>query len=213
MSALSGSVPKSAPGLPRGRTSLDPADVTAQQRARLLRAVVSAVADKGYHPTTITDIVERARVSRSVMYREFEGKLDCFLAAIEAGRELITVRLTEAMADAGNGSLETVVRAIVRAYLETCMREPDHTRAWVQELAAAGPEGIDARDRYLDGFATLMRDIDCRFGSGRPRPPEHYVVLVGGITELVGREVRAGAQAELPCLEYALTTATVAMLR
>jgi AcrR family transcriptional regulator len=31
--------------------------------------VISAVADKGYQATKITDIVERARVSRSVMYR------------------------------------------------------------------------------------------------------------------------------------------------
>ena len=173
MSTLSGSFPKSAPGLPRGRTSLDPPDATAHQHARLLRAVISAVAAKGYQATTITDIVQRARVSRSVMYREFDGKLDCFLAAIEAGRKLIMARIAEAMAEVSDGSLETVLRAIIRAYLETCAREPDHTRAWVLELAAAGPEGVEARDRYLDGFATLMREIDCEYGSGRPRPPQH----------------------------------------
>ncbi len=213
MSTLSGSFPKSAPGLPRGRTRLDPLDATAQQRARLLRAVISAVADKGYQATTITDIVQRARVSRSVMYREFDGKLDCFLAAIEAGRQLVTARIAEAMEEVAEGSLHTVLRALSRAYLETCAREPDHARAWVLELAAAGPEGIDARDRYLDGFATLMREIDCRYGSGRARAPEHYVALVGGITELVSREVRAGGEAALPRLEDGLTTAAVAMLR
>ena len=213
MSTLSGSFPKSAPGLPRGRTSLDPRDATAHQRARLLRAVISAVADEGYQATTITDIVQRARVSRSVMYREFDGKLDCFLAAIESGRELITARVAEAMAEVSDGSLETVVRAMSRAYLESCAREPDHARAWILELAAAGPEGVEARDRYLDGFATLMREIDCGYGSGHPRPREHYVALVGGITELVGREVRAGAAAALPRLEDALTMAAVAMLR
>jgi hypothetical protein len=110
-------------------------------------------------------------------------------------------------------SLETVVRAMCRAYLESCAREPDYARAWILELAAAGPEGVEARDRYLDGFATLMRDIDCEYGSRRPRPREHYVALVGGITELVGREVRAGAAAALPQLEDALTMAAVAMLR
>ena len=213
MSTLSGSVPKSAPGLPRGRTSLDPLDATSHQRARLLRAVISAVADKGYQATTITDIVQRARVSRSVMYREFDGKLDCFLAAIEAGRELVTARIAEAMQEVSDGSLEAVLRALSRAYLETCSREPDHARAWVLALAAAGREGVEARNRYLDGFAALMREIHCRYGRGRPRPPEHYVALVGGITELVGREVCAGAEAALPRLEDALTMAAVAMLR
>jgi AcrR family transcriptional regulator len=213
VSTLSGSFPKSAPGLPRGRASLDPLDATSHQRARLLRAVISAVADKGYQATTITDIVQRARVSRSVMYREFDGKLDCFLAAIEAGRELVTARVAEAIAEVSGSSLETVLRAISRAYLETCAREPDHTRAWVLELASAGPEGVQARDRYLDGFAELLREIDCEYGSGQARPREHYVALVGGITELVGREVRTHTEAALPRLEDALTAAAVAMLR
>ena len=213
VSTLSGSVPKSAPGLPRGRTSLEPLDANAIQRARLLRAVISAVADKGYQATTIADIVRRARVSRSVMYREFDGKLDCFRAAIEEGRQLIAAHISEAMDAVSDGSLETVLRAISRAYLKTCAQEPDHTRAWVLELAAAGPEGVETRTRYLDWFAALMRDIDRRYGSGRPRPPEHYVALVGGIAELVGREVRAGTPAALPHLEDAVTTAAVAMLR
>lgn len=212
MSTLSGSFPKTAPGLPRGRTSLDPHDATAHQRERLQRAVISAVADKGYQATTVTDIAQRARVSRSVMYREFDGKLDCFLAAIEGGRELIAARIADAMAELSDESLETVLRAIIRAYLKLCAAEPDHTRAWVLELAAAGAEGAEARNKYLDGFAVLMRDIDVRYGSGRPRPPEHYVALVGGIAELVGREVRAGAEAALPRLEDALTMVCVTML-
>lgn len=213
VSTLSGTFPKSAPGLPRGRTSLDPADAIAHQRARLLRAVISAVADKGYQATTIADIVQRARVSRSVMYREFDGKLDCFLAAIEAGLEMVTERITQAIAEVSDGSLDTVARAISRAYLQTCATEPDHARAWVLELAAAGPEGVAARDRYVDGFAALTREIDGRFGSGRARPDEHYVALVGGINELVGREVRAHAPAALPRLEDAITMALVTMLR
>jgi hypothetical protein len=58
-----------------------------------------------------------------------------------------------------------------------------------------------------------MQEIDCEYGSGWPRPREHYVALVGGITELVGREVRAGTEAALPHLEDTLTNAAVAMLR
>lgn len=161
----------------------------------------------------ITDIVARARVSRTVMYREFDGKLDCFLAAIEAGRELITARIAQAMDEVADDTLEPVLRASFRAYLEACSREPEHARAWVLELAAAGPEGVEAKDRYLDGFAGLMKQIACRYGSGRARPDEQTPQLVGGITELVGRAVRTGSAASLPHLEDALTEAAVAMLR
>ena len=78
VSTLSGAFPKAAPGLPAdGPAWIDPTSI-ALQRERLLRAVISAVAEKGYQATAITDIVGRARVSRTVMYREFDGKLDCF---------------------------------------------------------------------------------------------------------------------------------------
>ncbi len=77
----------------------------------------------------------------------------------------------------------------------------------------SGPEGVAARTRYLDRFAALMRDIDCRYGSGQARPLLYYVALVGGITELVGREVHAGTQPALPRLEDDLTAIGVAMLR
>lgn len=212
VSTLSGVFPKTAPGLPRGRASLSRSDVNARQRARLLRAVIAAVAEKGYQATKITDIVERARVSRTVMYREFDGKLECFLAAIEAGRELIMADIAEAIATVSEPSLETVLRAAIRAYLERCAQEPDHTRAWVLELAAAGPRGVEARDSYLDGFAELMKQMDSRYGRGEPRSDEHYLALVGGITEVVGRTVRTESASTLPQLEDALTDTAVAML-
>lgn len=187
--------------------------MTVHQRARLLRAVVSAVAEKGYQATTITDIVDRARVSRSVMYREFDGKLDCFLAAIDAGRASLTAHLVEAVDAAFDGSLDTAIRAISRTYLATASQEPDHTRAWVLELAAAGPDGVALRARYLDGLATLIGDVDRRCGNRGRRTPEFYVAVVGGLTELVAREVHAGAQAKLPGMEDTMAQIIVAMLR
>jgi AcrR family transcriptional regulator len=213
VSTLSGSVPKEIPGLPRGRTSLDPVAVTADQRARLLRAVIAAVVEKGYQKTTIADIVERARVSRSVMYREFDGKLDCLLPGIEAGREEVAERVLQALAEASEGSLETVSRAMARAYLGICVAEPDHTRAWMIEVAAAGPVGVQVRDQYLNGFAALAREVDIQYGSGRPRHDGHYVATVGGIAEVVGREVRAGRSDTLVGLEDVITMILVSMLR
>lgn len=178
-----------------------------------MRAVISAVAEQGYQATTVADIVDRARVSRSVMYREFGTKLDCFLAAIEAGRDIVLGRLAEAIDAVGDGTLESVARAVAHAHLDNCASEPDHTRAWVQELAASGPRGIAMRSDYLDQVAAVMRSIDCRFGSGHPRSQEHYVALVGGITELVSRQISDGGTGQLRDLEGPATAAIVAMLR
>ena len=192
MAELSGSVPRSSPGLPRGRTSLPPIEVITDQRRRLHRAVTDAVAEKGYSACTIADIVERARVSRSVLYRSYDGKLACFLAAIESGGALLHARLSEVIESPEPDSLSGAIDAILARYLAICAAEPAYTRAWVVELAAAGDPGMDVRTAMLDRLAGLFRSIDERWGVGAGRPPMVYVTLVGGVAEVVSRQVRAG---------------------
>ena len=51
------------PGLPRGRSRLPAPKVRASQIERLRRAMIAAVAEAGYAPVTVADVVRRARVS------------------------------------------------------------------------------------------------------------------------------------------------------
>src|SRR5262245_28796634 len=55
-------------------------DVAMWQRERMLRAMVGAVAEKGYTNVAVADVVQRARVSRATFYEQFVDKTDCFLA-------------------------------------------------------------------------------------------------------------------------------------
>ena len=81
------------PGLPRGRSRLPVRAVQASQRARLIRAIVAAVAQSGDAPVTVADIMRRARVSRAAFYAHFTDKEDCFLAATQEGGRLMVGRL------------------------------------------------------------------------------------------------------------------------
>src|SRR2546426_10159859 len=69
--------------LPRGRHSLSREQVRASQRARMLRAMVDAVAQKGYASTSVADVIGGARASRETFYEHFANKQDCFLAAYD----------------------------------------------------------------------------------------------------------------------------------
>jgi AcrR family transcriptional regulator len=61
-----------------------PPDIGRQnQRQRILDAIVESCAEKTYAGTTITDIVARARISRTTFYKQFRDKRACFDAAIE----------------------------------------------------------------------------------------------------------------------------------
>jgi AcrR family transcriptional regulator len=52
------------------------------QRRRIIDAIVESCAEKTYAATTITDIVARARISRTTFYKQFADKRDCFDAAL-----------------------------------------------------------------------------------------------------------------------------------
>src|SRR5215211_4848091 len=52
------------------------------QRQRIIDAMIDSCAEKTYATTTITDIVARARISRTTFYKQFDDKRACFDAAV-----------------------------------------------------------------------------------------------------------------------------------
>src|SRR5882672_7583427 len=69
--------------LPAGRHGFSREQVAHHQRERLIAALATAVAAKGYAAVTLADITREAKVSRRVFYENFAGKEECFLAAFE----------------------------------------------------------------------------------------------------------------------------------
>jgi len=53
------------------------------QRSRIVDAMIESCAEKTFAATTITDIVARARISRTTFYKHFHDKRACFDAAID----------------------------------------------------------------------------------------------------------------------------------
>ena len=129
----------------------------ASQRGRILEAMADVVAAKSYAGTTVAGVVSRAGVSRQTFYDQFDSKEDCFLAAYEAGVELITTVVDQAEADAGEDWLPRV-RAGVRAYLEVLDAEPAFARTYLLEVLAAGPTALERRAEVMDRFASRHRE-------------------------------------------------------
>lgn len=53
------------------------------QRQRIIEAMIASCAEKSFSGTTITDIVGRARISRTTFYKRFAGKRACFDATVD----------------------------------------------------------------------------------------------------------------------------------
>src|SRR5436305_6999878 len=143
--------------LPRGPHGLKRDVVLASQRGRMLEAIANAVAEKGYASATVADVVSRAGVSRKTFYEHFRDKEECFLAAFDAGVELLLAAILEAQPD-GPGWL-ALTRARVRAYLGTLAEEPAFARTFLLEVFAAGPRAIERRADVLERFERVLREL------------------------------------------------------
>jgi AcrR family transcriptional regulator len=188
--------------LPRGTHGLDPSLVAASQRTRLLEAVGAAVADKGYAATTIEDIVRGAGVSKKTFYEHFADKLDCFLAAYEAASDELLEHVRGAQdaaeddprgdsEDGGRGAAWLArTRAGIHAYLRWLAAEPALARVFLIEIAAAGPEALERRERLRDRYAERMRELQV----ANSVPDEIFHAVVAGADDLVVRRLREGGE-------------------
>ncbi len=155
------------------------------QRARLLEAMVRAVAEKGYEAATVADAVRLARVSRGTFYELFASKEACLLAAYRAGYEVLEQRISAAVRGAADWREE--LRLGFRAYLETLEEDPLFARVYLIEAHVVAAE----REAVLDRFAARYARTFAR--CGRPVPPrEALFVLAVGVHELACARVRRG---------------------
>jgi AcrR family transcriptional regulator len=200
--------------LPSGRHRLSVEAVRASQRGRLLWAIVQAVAEKGYSATTVADIVERANVSRTTFYQQFDDKEDCFLAAFDFGVEFVLTQMRaawEALGEVADWREHT--RSDLSTYLETLAAEPAFALALHVEVFGAGVAALDRRAQILELFTERRihqqaRNVD----DGVPeRPLELFRLHTGGIDELIRQHLRTHGAASLPQLTEPLVAATFAL--
>ena len=192
--------------LPRGPHNLPRDDVLASQRERMLDAIASAIAGKGYAGATVADVVAAAGVSRKTFYEHFRTKEDCFLAAFDRGVERLLAAIVSAEPDEPGWLAR--MRARVRAYLGTLAANPDFARAFLIEVFAAGPRALERRADALERFQQVLRELysDTRreFPDLPAVPEPIFAAAVGGVNELISRHVRENRTAELPELEDAI---------
>lgn len=199
--------------LPRGRHKLPPDAVRASQRERLLRAMLELVGEHGYAATTVPAVVAAARVSRNSFYELFDDKLDCFLALCdETARDMFDAVVASA---AEPGWRDAVLRG-TEAYLEYWRARPAFSRAYFSELPSAGPAAVAQRERASQTFRELFEALSARARVEEPDlPPAQELgprLLVGGITEIVAAEVRAGRTARLPELRDSMAATIAAVI-
>jgi AcrR family transcriptional regulator len=186
------------------------------QRARVLEAITGVVAERGYATATVSDIVRRARVSRTTFYELYDGKESCFADACRHGFAVLEARLIQA---AGAATSEEgwrgEFRSAIRTYLTTLAEEPLFARAFLVEVHAGGDASMkvvdETRERMAERFrASTARAMQDR--AARIEPPDGaFVLFAAGADALAASHVRAGRVSSLGELEPILVYAAEAL--
>jgi AcrR family transcriptional regulator len=126
------------------------------RRARILAATAELVAEQGYHPATLEQIVRRARVGWPVFYRCFADKEAAFLALLEEAYAAGGVRLQQA-AEAAGEDWSIRVAAALETFLGLVADYPVHARACLVEALTAGRAAVARYEAALHAVRPLLR--------------------------------------------------------
>ncbi len=181
--------------LPRGPHSLSRAEVSANQRGRMIDATIEVVGEKGYAELTVSDVIKRAGVSRRAFYEHFSNREECFFATYDSIMSASSAAVGSAFASKNGfpGSAQGAIEAI----FQRALRRPDAVRVLLVEVGAAGPEGIMRRERLGAAYEDLLRE---RLGVPPGQGPIANPVLrgvIGGIGAVLYSHLQSGKRKQL----------------
>ncbi|HEV7188215.1 MAG TPA: TetR/AcrR family transcriptional regulator [Blastococcus sp.] len=190
------------------RNLVDPADDPevddGQRRGRILRALATSMAEKGYQATTIADIARAGRVSKTIVYAHFRDKEQCLLELYTRSTDhvLETVRRAQEEARLAGLPWRDRLRSVIGAYLTALAAGPEVAWAAVVEVQAAGRPALALRRVVIDRYVDLITAFAAELASEHPDevrtvPRQVVVAAVGGVNELILARVERGEASRL----------------
>lgn len=183
--------------LPPGPAS-SAGEVAASQRRRLLAAMVASVAERGYEATGVADLSEISGVSPRSFYQQFEGKRECFLAALEG---VLALAVESTLAAPPGGDWKEEGRNRIVAFASFVAEQPAAARVLLVEAHAAGPEFSELVDGAIRRVERTVKQHLDQLGLPGGMPPDLIVGAVAATVAGVRGRLLSGRAKRAP--EYA----------
>jgi AcrR family transcriptional regulator len=177
--------PRNRPPEATDRGAYEPAE-------RIIRALASVVAEKGYQAMTVNDVASRASISLSTFYSHFADKEEAMLAAVDSGSAQMLATTLPAFRRAPDWA--HAVRGGLGAMLAFCAAEPDFTKLGAIEVYAAGRRVLERRDEVIAGMEALLAP---GYELNSDASPIAGEAIGGAIYALIYDQVRRGATENL----------------
>jgi AcrR family transcriptional regulator len=172
-----------------------PIDIGQQtQRQRILDAMIECCAEKTFTATTITDVVARARISRTTFYKHFEDKRACFDAALIYCVETLT-EIASGAHDPDD-SPPDATRKATTAVVEELAQRPGLAQLLSGDAIAVEPQVIE---RYRRATIPALETLWNRNGDGVETYTDPRLAF-GQAQVLILNQIATGAAKRLPDL-------------
>jgi AcrR family transcriptional regulator len=175
--------------LPGGHHGLSPEQVAESQRERLLAAIATLVAERGYRATTITSIAKTASVANRIFYKNFADKEEAFIAAFDAVADHLRELIASAAVTDGGEDWSSQLIAALRAALTFFDSEPELARLCLVAPFTATPDIVA---HYREAIATAVpylakgRELH---GGAEELPDSTEDSLIGGVISQLSRSL------------------------
>ncbi len=169
-----------------------------ERREQVLRSAVEVFAHKGYHATSVGDIIKRARIARGTFYLYFENKHQIFEAILEMALQGLVSRLRRIELSPQSPPPLEQLRDNVGRVMGFLLSERELTQILLRHA-----EGLDADfDRRLSAFYdTIMDLIEGLLRAGQlmalVRPCDRRIVgacILGSVKEVMARVTSESGQ-------------------
>jgi AcrR family transcriptional regulator len=163
------------------------------QAERIIRAMASVVAERGYTATTLDEIVTRAQCSLSTFYSYFADKEEAMLATLDRGGSLLLATVLPAFRR--GGEWPQAVRMALGAMLAYAIEEPAFAKLGAVDVYAAGRRALEQRDQVMEGMGVLLAH---GYEVNPEASPIAAEAIGGAIYALTHDQVLAGGPESLP---------------
>jgi AcrR family transcriptional regulator len=149
-----------------------------ERRAQLLESALEVFVAQGYHAAAMDDIAERAGVSKPVLYQHFPGKLDLYLALLDASCDEIIDNCRQALAATQDNKFR--VQATIEAFFEYVDEETGAFRLVFESDLTNEPAVRGHVERVTTECAEMIAEV-IHDDTGLPGPASRLlaVSLVG----------------------------------
>ncbi|HEX5990369.1 MAG TPA: TetR/AcrR family transcriptional regulator [Solirubrobacterales bacterium] len=176
--------------IPRPTT---PADIGRRdQRRRIIDAMIESCAAKTYAATTITDIVARARISRTTFYKHFEDKRACFDAAIEDC--IAQLQEVAASSHSPEDAPADALRKATSAVIDALTKRPGLAQLLTGDAIAVDPTVVG---RYRRATIPAMESLWAQDG-GEAKAHTDPRLAFGQVQVLILNQIATGEIDRLP---------------